>query len=140
MPRRPISASNAVVNAAEQVAAMYRVRYYRMNTRTFTVVGAGGRERPMFMGAWHNGDGIEYRKGMADLLLTPRIRAWPSVTTPEFIAVPLWCECKSGTGRLSKEQILFRDDVIDAGSFYLQLNDAADELLRWFEEHGVRRQ
>jgi hypothetical protein len=136
--RRTITASNAVVTAAEQTCAYYGVRYYRMNSRTFKVVGAEGRERPMFMGQWQDRTGTIYRKGMADLLCTPRIHLGPHGEYPATVA--LWCECKSGSGRLTPEQVLFRDDVLDAGAYYLQLNDGPDDLLRWFAQMGVKRQ
>lgn len=143
---RQISASNAVVSSIEEAAGLFGVRSYRMNTRTFTVIGAGGRERPMFMGQWRDRYGIQHKKGMADLLLTPRIRisgridkAGHVVGAPSAFCVALWCECKAGTGRLSDDQKLFRDDVLDAGAYYLQIHDGPDAVISWFEEMGVRR-
>src|SRR5271169_5827101 len=68
------SAGNAAMSAVEGAAGLYGVRCYRMQSRTFTVTGAGGRDRPMFIGAWHDRCGIVHSKGMADFLLTPRIQ------------------------------------------------------------------
>jgi hypothetical protein len=157
MPKSSRNAANDVVTSIEQVAALYGVRAYRMQSRVMTVVGAGGRTRPMFMGAWRDQLGQIHYKGMADLLLTPRI---PMFTVPMTIklkdgteeqepglyvprrmdcAVALWVEAKSGSGRLSPEQELFRDDVLKAGAFWIQAQDGPDDVLQWFENMGVRR-
>jgi hypothetical protein len=150
---KTISASNAVVNAVEAAASLYGVRCYRMNSRTFTVAGAGGRDRPMFMGQWRDEFGTLYRKGMADLLLTPRIiiNQPPSLihvpmntpagaqSKPFAACVPLWVECKSGSGVLTVEQRAFREDVRKAGAFYIEAHDSADEVIVWFEAMQVRK-
>lgn len=150
---KTVSASNAVVSAVETAAAMFGVRCYRMNSRTFKVVGASGRERPMFMGQWKDELGTVYHKGMADLLLTPRITVNPSSSLvhipmntpagspikPVSVCVPLWVECKSGSGVLTKEQKAFRDDVIKAEAFYIEAHDSAEEVIAWFEAMQVRR-
>ena len=140
MRRRQISASNAVVNAAEQVCMLYGVRSYRQNSGAMMIPDAEspGRMRPMAMGQWRDRFGILHTRGKADLLITPCIYV-PGPIHHVPICIVLWCECKSGTGRLKPDQILFRDDVLDAGAFYLQINDSAEELLRWFEAHGVKR-
>lgn len=150
---KAISASNAVVNAVEMAAAMFGVRCYRMNSRTFKVIGAGGRERPMFMGQWKDELGVVFYKGMADLLLTPRVTIHQKtslihipINTPASMpsnliiaCVPLWVECKSGSGVLTKEQKAFRDDVVKAGAFYIEAHDSADEVIAWFEAMQVRK-
>lgn len=142
MPK-PISASNAVVSAVESACAIYGVRCYRMNTRVFEVAGQGGRKRPMFMGSWRDELGTHHFTGMADLLLTPRVRL-PILNGGKLVdiataTITLWVECKSGTGRLSPEQKEFRDDVVKAGAAYLEIRDSADELIAWFEKMGVKR-
>jgi hypothetical protein len=142
--QRNISASNAVVNAVEGAAAIYGVRSYRMQSRAFYVPGEGGRTRPMFMGAWKDRFGTIHRKGMADILLTPHVKvAFTSPDGENFTAVyrtiPLWVECKFGTGKLEREQILFRDDVVEAGAHYIEAHDSADAVVAWFEANGVKR-
>lgn len=127
-----ISASNAVVSSIEQAAMIYGVRSYRMNTRTFQVVGAGGRERPMFMGQWRDRFGTIHFKGMGDLLMTPFVPV-------AGMCVALWCECKAGTGRLTGDQQLFREDVEEAGASYLLAHDGPDVVIEWFQKMGVRR-
>lgn len=151
-----ISKSNAVVGAVIEAAALYDVPRYRMNSRVVTVAGAGGRNRPMFFGEWTDDLGKLQCKGMADVLLTPQIdllkifqggvpiipmnqRADILRNITTRICVPLWVECKSGSGELSDEQKAFRSHVIMAGAFYLEIHDSADELLKWFEQMGVRR-
>lgn len=136
-PRR-ISASNAVVNAVMQVAAIYGQPAYRMQSRCFTVTGAGGADRPLFIGQWDDMTGAHHFGGMCDVLLTPLI--WlPGPIRPHRIQVPLWCECKSGTGQLTDEQKAFRDHVEATGGFWIECRDSADMLVAWFREHGVER-
>jgi hypothetical protein len=109
----------------------------------------------MFFGQWNDDLGIVHRKGMADLLLTPRIAVWPAlqegnpkwlmpVETAPFdirlrVTVPLWVECKSGSGELDPEQIAFRDHVVKSGAYYLEAHDCADVVLEWFEFYWVLR-
>lgn len=152
---KAISASNAVMNAIEQTAAIYGVRSYRMQSRMFRVPGKGGVERPMFIGQWKDDLGVAHFKGMADMLLTPRITLY-GITREQYpitfagkavdvpvkqyqIAVALWVECKSGGATLKKEQCDFRDDVLKAGAFWLQARDSADVVIEWFQQHGVSR-
>lgn len=142
MPRT-ISASNAVVSAVESAALLYRVRCYRMNTRTFEVTGQGGRKRPMFMGSWRDELGSHHFTGMADLLLTPRVRL-PILNNGKLVdiataVIPLWVECKSGSGRLSPEQQAFKEDVMKAGAAFIEARDSADAVVEWFEKMGVKR-
>ena len=135
MPTR-VNASNAVVGAVCDAAALFNVPAFRMNTRTVEVVGVGGRSRPMFFGQWTDDLGVLHRKGMADLLLTPRIAIW---TDNLKVTVPLWVECKSGSGELEPDQILFRDFVLRGGAYYLEAHDCADVVIQWFSEFGVVR-
>lgn len=139
MPKR-VSASNAVGHAIEYTCAIYGVPCFRMQSRAFTVIGAGGRSRPMFMGEWKDENGTVRRKGMADYLLTPRIRIeFPTVKFFFAPTVALWVECKSGTGELSADQILFRDYVLKSGAYYIEAHDSADAVVEWFKDHGVTR-
>jgi hypothetical protein len=135
-------AGNSVVAAVEQACALYGVRCYRMQSRAVTVVGAGGRPRPMFMGQWSDKTGKLYYGGMPDLLLTPVIQMESQRTATyavDFVAVALWVECKAGTGRLGTEQQAFKEDVEEAGAFYIECRDSADSVIRWFEAYDVRR-
>jgi hypothetical protein len=130
MPSRASVAGNSVVSAVEEACALYGVRCYRQQSRAMTVVGAGGRPRPMFVGQWRDRFGTLHTSGMADLLLTPFISQAGCVTA-------LWVECKSGTGKLTLEQQLFRDDVQKAGAYWLQVRDSADQVLQWFDDFNV---
>jgi hypothetical protein len=136
-----ISASNAVLQSIETACAIYGVRSYRMNTRAMSVVGVGGKERPMFFGSWKDANGELHRKGMADLFLTPKIPLKKLVETDSGLrfCVPLWVECKSGSGKLTEDQKLFRADVIEAGAFYIEAHDSADAVVEWFRQYGVTR-
>ena len=113
---------------------MYRVPAIRMQSRVFTVVGKGGRERPMFTGTWTDDMGEVHHGGLSDVLLMPIITHNGCKVT-----VPLWCECKSGAGTLSKDQRAFQRYVEDNGAFFLECRDSADALLAWFQAHGVVR-
>jgi hypothetical protein len=135
-PARRISASNAVVGAVMQAAAIHRVPAYRQQSRCFTVTGAGGEQRPMYMGQWDDMLGEHHFGGMCDVLLTPCITRAHGMTFGRF-QVALWIECKSGEGRLSKEQVAFRDHVLQTGGYWLECRDSAEALLAWFREFGV---
>lgn len=144
MPTK-INASNAVVTAISQAAAIYGVPCFRMQSRTFEVAGAGGRKRPMFIGQWTDGYGTIHRCGMPDLLLQPRVNFWrivtqgnPGLSSDLKVTVPLWVECKSGSGVLGLNQRAFRDYVVESGAYYLEAHDSADIVVRWFENFGVR--
>lgn len=134
---------NSVVQAVEQVAALYRVPCYREQSVVFTVEN-GGKSRPIFVGKWTDRFGTEHTKGKPDCLLTPRIQA-PVFDGSQIPVghvrecVPLWCECKFGSGELSDDQKAFRDDVLAAGAYYLECRDSADSLIDWFTRHGVKR-
>jgi hypothetical protein len=138
-----ISSANAVPNAIETACQLFRVRCYRMNSRAFQVVGAGGRQRPMFIGQWRDRLGVIHHSGMSDLLLTPLVTRVEDYDTKQFIALPiplaiaLWVECKAGTGSLRTDQKLFRDDILASGSHYLEAHDSADQVIAWFNAHGV---
>lgn len=133
-------AGNSVVQATETVCGMYGVPCFRMQSRVMTVVGAGGRSRPMFMGKWTDNDGVEHFGGMADLLLMPTIKLWcGDCRAPIEATVALWVECKAGSGALSKDQRAFRDFVLSAGAQHLELRDSADDLLTWFKLRKVER-
>ena len=155
MPKK-ISASNAAVSACISAAEIFGVPWYREQSRVFTVEGVGGRDRPMFVGDWTDDLGVTHTKGKADLLMTPRVDVWRALSRdPAFsgliapinqrldirlvIAVPLWVECKSGSGKLEAEQKLFRDHVTKAGNFYIEAHDSADPLIEWFRQMAVRR-
>ena len=82
-----ISASNAVVGAVLNAAALFGVQGYRMQSRQFTVAGEEGRPRPMFMGQWDDRFGTHHYAGMSDVLLSPKIKITPTVR----VATVLWC-------------------------------------------------
>ena len=130
------AAGNSVVQAVEQACAIFGVRCYRQQSRAVTVVGVGGRPRPMFMGQWRDRNGTLHYAGIADLLLTPNIR-WESGFVECVTA--LWVECKAGTGRLTDEQKAFKEDVEEAGAYYIECHDSADQVVQWFLDHGVQR-
>ena len=113
---------------------MYRVPAIRMQSRVFTVPGSGGRERPMMIGTRTDDNGELHYGGLSDVLLMPIItqNGWK-------VTVPLWCECKSGVGKLNKDQKAFQMYVEDNGAFFLECRDSADALLAWFHAHGVVR-
>jgi hypothetical protein len=152
---KKVSPSNAVVSACISAADLFRVPCYREQSRVLAVVGAGGRNRPMFMGEWVDEFGVKHYKGKADLLMTPRIslrllmglEGVATIIAPNTradlppkevtVAVPLWVECKSGEGRLEPEQKLFREHVLKAGNYYLEVHDSADQLIDWFCSHLV---
>lgn len=151
---RSSAAANGLMLAAYQCAMMMHVPALRMQSRVFTVVGAGGRQRPMNMGEWTDDLGEKHTAGMADWLMLPTIRTnmkgelHPKVATPNMtvtivastgICIPLWVECKAGTGRLEKSQKAFQSYVENAGAYYLELRDSADTLMEWFRAHGVEK-
>lgn len=141
-----ISPGNAAMKAIADAAALYNVPVFRMQSRTFTVKGRGGTDRPMFIGGWVDECGRQRKRGMADLLLMPQIKipahygdGSPVHCVPTIVCVPLWCEVKAGRDSLSQDQSDFRDFVIKAGAFWLCCRDSAEELLEWFDDFGVRR-
>lgn len=83
--------------------------------------------------------------GQADLLGIVEREPWP---------VPFAVECKAGSGRLSKEQRVWRDNWVRRGGVYLEAREPegveitkrnwlsvyspiADELMRKIEERGI---
>jgi len=141
-PRR-VSASNAVVSAIMQCAAVHGQPCFRMQSRMFEVTGEDGRIRPMWVGAWTDRFGEEHYGGMADCLCTPTIELRTEMSGAEFYAnrvqVALWCEAKAGTGRLTEKQILFRENVEATGGEYLLCHDSAEALMDWFKNHRLVR-
>lgn len=93
----------------------------------------------MNIGDWTDRFGSKHTAGMADYLLTPRILCKTLDGLSRWTAIPLWAECKSGSGDLTRDQKLFREDVMEAGAYHLIVRDSADALLAWFEEMGVRK-
>jgi hypothetical protein len=139
MPSKASIAGNSVVAAVEEACSIYGVRCYRMQSRAVTVVGAGGRPRPMFLGQWKDKTGKLFYGGMADCLLTPVINICGIADVNDRVAVALWVECKAGTGRLNPNQQAFKEDAEEAGAFYIECRDSADSVIRWFEAYDVRR-
>lgn len=135
-------AANAVVNAAAQVLDLYGVRYTREQSRVIQVEGAAGRWRPMFFGQWVDDFGVKHNSGKADLLARPRIWAATVLagTVAGRISVPLWIECKAGKGRLSPDQIAFKNWVEANGDEYMLIHDDVRPLITWLDEHGVVRE
>ena len=140
---------NQLMKSVEDVCGLYRVPFYRMQSRVFTVVGRGGRERPMITGGWRDRNGEHHTGGMPDFLLTPKVNVSKLVEVddgndaPMFAKIeytlPLWVECKAGKDRLSPAQVAFRDDVLAQGGHWLLVKDGPEALLDWLKEHGVRR-
>lgn len=111
-----------------------------------------GRKRPMYFGGWVDDLGITQHSGMADVLLTPRVSVSCVIAgcvpglipatrerSQVMVPVPLWVECKAGTGELRKAQKTFRDHVVKSGAFFLEAHDCADVVVQWFEQFGVTR-
>jgi len=128
---------NSVVRAVEQAAALYNVPAYRMQSRVFDI-GSKGRVRPMFTGQWRDALGVRHTSGMADLLLTPKLRVIGK-DGEAWLATVLWVECKAGAGRQSETQRDFQIHVESCGAFYLLAGDSADQVIQWFKDHGVER-
>lgn len=130
--------------AVEQVCGLYRVEILRMQSRVLTVPGAAGRSRPMFFGTWKDMNGVEHFAGMADFLARPRIRfnwgvsALDPVGYNTLYTVPLWIETKAGKGKISADQEAFRHYVQQNGEFYISVKENFDELIAWFQAHGLR--
>jgi hypothetical protein len=142
-----ITPGNAISKLVEDFCGLYGVPFYRMQSRMFNVIGAGGKERPMFMGTWQNDRGEKFKGGMPDYLLTPplpirqvvqRLGGIVDVETRMNTMVPLWVEVKAGADRLSPVQKEFRDYQERIGGFWLMVRDGS-ELEGWFKEHGVKR-
>ncbi len=53
--------------------------------------------------------------------------------------MPLWIECKTGKGRLTPDQITFKNWVESNGDFYVLLHDDVRPLIAWFENMGVEK-
>jgi hypothetical protein len=137
VPSRASIAANSVVSAVEQACALYGVRCYRQQSRAITVVGAGGRPRPMFMGQWRDKEGTLHYSGIPDLLLTPCLCFGDGEGFQVHQCVVLWVECKAGAGKLNPKQKAFKEDVEEAGAFYIECRDSADSVIRWFEAYDV---
>lgn len=137
--------SNAVVYAAVKCCDLYGVRSLRMQSRVMWVPGAAGRLRPMFFGKWTDDNGKEHNGGMADLLARPRVPVTihhdngTSLKYPIKIAMPVWIECKSGKGRMTPDQIAFKNYVENNGETYILLHDDMRPLTEWFEKNGVKK-
>ena len=143
--RRGPSASNAVVSAILQCAAIHGQPAYRMQSRSFEVPGEEGRLRPFFVGEWTDRYGAKIWGGMADVLCTPTVELIHPQSRGDIalgglaVQLAVWCEAKSGKGKLTEKQELFRENVEETGGVYLLCQDSAEELLRWFGEHQLVR-
>lgn len=138
--------ANAVAYAIEQVCGLYGVEILRMQSRVFTVPGAAGRSRPMFIGQWKDQFGNKHNSGMADFLARPRVPATDLLDVRgsleigiRRVTVPLWIEAKSGKGALSDDQIAFKSYVEGNGEFWLVIHDDVRPLIEWFELRGVKK-
>lgn len=127
-------AANAMMYSIGQVCDLYRVEYLRMQSRTVIVPGAAGRSRPMFFGAWRDQFGNTHRRGMADMLVRPRVPVGS-----QFVTMLLWVEAKSGAGKLNHDQLAFKSYVESNGEYWMELHDTTEPLERWFKEHSVSR-
>ena len=138
---RTSDASNAVVNACEQVLDLYGVQHTREQSRVVMVEGVAGRTRPMYFGKWIDNFGNVHCSGRADLLARPRISVPTSMPGCfEPMSVPLWIECKSGKGTLSPDQRAFRAWVTENGDQYMVVHDDVRPLIAWLESHNVRKE
>ena len=57
---------------------------------------------------------------------------WPDffVYDPVLLAI----ECKTGTGKMTQEQLYIREKLINRGVEYIVLRDTVDELIAWIEK------
>lgn len=144
------SNANAVVNAVIEACGLYRVPVLRMQSRVLTLPDPNRRSgwRAFKVGEWTDEFGEKHSSGMADLLAQPRPTLSMEVVDTagermqvnwNEVAVPLWIECKSGTGRMTDDQKNFKRFVEGAGAFHICAHDCADEVLAWFKSHGVKR-
>ena len=141
---------NSVQQAIEQICQTYSVPCFREQSRVVRIEGG----RPVYFGKWRDALGVWHSCGKTDYLLTPKIHEIvlspnQSVIIADGIAVPLWCEAKAGKERPAKpnrcmcgdtqldHQDHFRKYVIESGAYHLVCRDSADELVKWFREHGV---
>lgn len=143
---RASAAGNSVMKAVEDVCGLFGVPAIRMQSRTFMVPGVGGRERPFFVGEWTDALGVKRRKGMADMLLQPRVNITyeanfkgAKVKIPLSFTVPLWCECKAGSGTLSSDQQAFREWVLSIGAAHICVTDSCEQLMEWFRAKNVEK-
>lgn len=134
------------MKAVEDVCGFYEVPVLRMQSRVFQVPGVGGRERPFFVGEWVDQLGVKHRKGMADLLLQPKITVTKNIThkgtqveIPLSFVIPLWVECKSGSGKQTVDQKAFQEWVESIGACYLCVTDSCEPLMEWFKTYKVRK-
>lgn len=137
-------AANALVSSTMQVCSLYGVDHFRMQSRVIQVEGTAGRWRPFYIGTWTDRFGNVHHKGMADLLTRPRVKILlaPAMQPPVpyvVVTVPLWIECKSGTGRLTPDQREFRAHVEWNGEHYLEIRDDLRPLMEWFDKMGVTK-
>ena len=143
---RASDAANAVVNACEQVLAMYGIQSTREQSRVIMVEGAAGRMRPMYFGKWTDDFGKAHASGRADLLARPRLHLGVSasddspIVVPKVVTIPLWIECKSGKGTLSPDQRAFRAWVTSNGDEYLLIHDDIRPLIEWIESRGIKKE
>lgn len=118
---------------------MWRVPVFRQQSRVFTVEGEDGKKRPFFVGQWTDNQGIKHTKGMADLLAMPRVEFYDDGKYICDITVPLWIECKAGTGTLTKDQREFKDFIEESGAFYICAVDSSTAVLDWFRDEKVKK-
>lgn len=137
---------NSVQQAIEKLCQVYSVPCFREQSRVLKI-----GNRLVFYGTWRDAQGILHSCGKADYFLMPQIIQSPLVRphTAESAAVPLWCEAKAGKERAAKpnrcmcgdakldHQEHFKRYVLESGAYHLVCRDSADELVKWFREHGV---
>ncbi len=150
---RASEGANSVVAAVEEACERFGVPVYRMQSRVFTVVGKGGKSRPMFVGKWKDGLGVWHTKGMADLLAHPEIN-YDTGDDYGAYSTPVWIECKFGSGKQGESaareakcicgqpinhQNHFQQYVESKGAAYIVAHDCADAVIDWFKRNGVTR-
>lgn len=143
---RASEAANAVVYSVEKVLDLYGVDYTREQSRC-VMVPDNHRScgfRPLYFGEWKDSSGELHRKGKPDILARPRIPQPPRGLADEhparFITTPLWIECKSGKGRMSTDQIQFKNWVESNGDSFILIHDDVRPLLLWLEMMNVKKQ
>jgi hypothetical protein len=153
-------AANAAMYAVEKTCELYGVETLRMQSRTVLVPGAAGRTRPLFFGQWRDQFGELHTRGMADLLLRPRVPMFDLMFKPGeyvlcyspsemaaiinrmknvFVTVPVWVEVKSGRGEMRHDQHAFRNYVEWNGEVFFTIHEEMKPLTDWFDSHGVKQ-
>jgi hypothetical protein len=107
-PESYVLESTLQLFAAEKIYAM------RMNSGALMVESKGGKRYPVKL----------HDRGTADILAI--------VPSKTLLFMPLWVELKAPKGKLSEDQVGFRDDVVRRGHSYLVVTET-DQIMEWLK-------